>query len=172
MNKGFEVIEAHFLFGFTYDEIDVLIQPEGIIHAMAETIDGTVFSHAASPDMRLPIQVAFLWPERIRAPGGKRINWSEVGSLTFEPPDVETFKCLSLAFEAGRRADTYPAVLNAANEVAVAAFLENKIGFLQIPSIVESVLETHDSTEASLEGVLAADEWGRSRAASMIGATS
>jgi 1-deoxy-D-xylulose-5-phosphate reductoisomerase len=170
MNKGFEVIEAHFLFGFTYDEIDVVIQPEGVIHAMAETMDGSVFAHAAQPDMRLPIQVALLWPDRLAAPGGKRLDWRDVGSLTFKSPNIETFRSLALAFEAGRRGDTYPAVLNAANEVAVAAFLSGKIGFLRIPEIVEEVLEAHGSTEASLEGVLEADEWARHKATANVGA--
>ncbi|MEA2534789.1 MAG: 1-deoxy-D-xylulose-5-phosphate reductoisomerase, partial [Actinomycetota bacterium] len=123
MNKGLEVIEAHFLFGFTYDEIDVVIHPQGTVHALVETVDGAVFVHAAPPDMRLPIQLALAWPDRLGAPGGKRLDWATLGTLTFEPPDTDTFRCLALAYQAARLGDTYPAVLNAANEVAVGAFL-------------------------------------------------
>jgi 1-deoxy-D-xylulose-5-phosphate reductoisomerase len=169
MNKGLEVIEAHFLFGFTYDEIDVLIHPQGVIHAMAEAVDGSFLAYAAHPDMQLPIQLALAWPDRLGIPvGGKRIEWAEIGSVTFEAPDTDTFKCLALAFEAGRRSDTFPAALNAANEIAVQAFIEGRIGFLKIADVVESILEAHESTEASLEGVLEADAWARERAAAVI----
>lgn len=167
MNKGLEVIEAHFLFGFTYDEIDVLIQPQGVIHAMAEAVDGSFFAHAAEPDMRLPIQLALAWPERLGIPAG-RVDWSQIGSITFELPDTDTFRCLELAYEAGRRGDTFPAALNAANEIAVNAFIDGRIGFLKIADIAEAVLEAHESTEASLEGVLEADAWARDRAETVI----
>ncbi|MGH2717767.1 MAG: 1-deoxy-D-xylulose-5-phosphate reductoisomerase [Actinomycetota bacterium] len=169
MNKGLEVIEAHFLFGFTYDEIDVVIHPQSIVHAMVETVDGAVFVHAAPPDMRLPIQLALLWPERIGPPGGKRLDWASIGSLTFEPPDPGTFRCLALAFEAGRKGDTYPAVLNAANEQAVAAFLDGRLSFLAIAEVVEAVLESHQPAAPSLEGVLESDQWARERASAEIG---
>ena len=169
MNKGLEVIEAHFLFGLTYDEIDVVIHPQGIIHALAETVDGALIAHAAEPDMRLPIQVALAWPERIVPPGGKRVDLTTIKSLGFEPPDLNTFTCLRIAYEAGRKGDTYPAVLNAANEIAVQAFLEGKIRFLHIPQIVEAVLEDHTASEASLEGVLEADSWARGVAQLRIG---
>lgn len=170
MNKGLEVIEAHFLFGFTYDEIDVVIHPEGLIHGMVETVDGAVLMHAAPPDMRLPIQVALAWPEKVSRPPSSGIDW--VGrACTFELPDRDAFPCLGLAFEAGRKGDTYPAVLNAANEVAVRAFLEEKIRFMQIPEIVERTLEQHEPIEPRLEGVLEADTWARDVASALVGAS-
>lgn len=172
MNKGLEVIEAHFLFGFTYDEIDVVIHPQGLIHALVEATDGAVFAHAAPPDMRLPIQIALGWPERLSPPGGKRIDLATAWEATFEPPDTETFRCLGLAYEAGRSGDTFPAVLNAANEVAVEAFLAQRIGFLTIPEIVQSVMEEHSPAEASLESVLEQDFWARARAAEIISGSS
>jgi len=170
MNKGLEVIEAHFLFGFTYDEIDVVIHPQGTVHALVETVDGAVFVHAAPPDMRLPIQLALAWPDRLGAPGGKRLDWATLGSLTFEAPDTETFRCLALAYQAARLGDTYPAVLNAANEVAVEAFLAGRLGYLGIPDTVERVLNAHEPISPSLEGVLEADAWARGRASAAIGA--
>lgn len=168
MNKGLEVIEAHFLFGFTYDEIQVVIHPQGLIHAMAETLDGALFAHAAMPDMRLPIQVALAWPDRIAPPEGKRLDLPAAKTLTFEEPDTETFRCLALAYEAGRRGDTYPAVMNAANEVAVRSFIEGRLDFAGIPAVVEGVLEEHEPSGATLEGVLEQDSWARARAEEMI----
>jgi 1-deoxy-D-xylulose-5-phosphate reductoisomerase len=172
MNKGLEVIEAHFLFGFTYDEIDVVIHPQGTVHALVETVDGAVFVHAAPPDMRLPIQLALAWPERLGAPGGKRLDWATLGTLTFEPPDTDTFRCLALAYQAARLGDTYPAVLNAANEVAVGAFLDGRLAYLGIPDVVERVLDAHEPIAPSLEGVLEVDAWARGRAAATISAGS
>ena len=168
MNKGLEVIEAHFLFGFTYDEIDVVIHPQGTVHALVETVDGAVFVHAAPPDMRLPIQLAFAWPERLGAPGGKRLDWATLGTLSFEPPDTETFRCLGLAYQAARLGDTYPAVLNAANEVAVGAFLDGRLAYLGIPDVVERVLDAHVPVAPSLEGVLEVDAWARGEASATI----
>ena len=168
MNKGLEVIEAHFLFGFTYDEIDVVIHPQGAVHALVETVDGAVFVHAAPPDMRLPIQLALAWPERLGAPGGKRIDWATLGTLTFEPPDTDTFRCLALAYQAARLGDTYPAVLNAANEVAVGAFLDGRLAYLGIPDVVERVLDAHEPIAPSLEGVLEVDTWARGQASAAI----
>jgi 1-deoxy-D-xylulose-5-phosphate reductoisomerase len=167
MNKGLEVIEAHFLFGLTYDEIEVVIHPQGVVHALVETIDGSLLAHAAMPDMRLPIQVALLWPDRTAPPGGERLELAGK-ELTFEYPDTETFRCLDLAREAGRLGDTYPAVLNAANEEAVSAFLDGRIGFLQIPELVERVMEEHSPLEPRLEEVLEADGWARLRAVATI----
>jgi len=172
MNKGLEVIEAHFLFGFTYDEIDVVIHPQGTIHALVETVDGAVFVHAAPPDMRLPIQLAFGWPERLGAPGGKRLNWATLGTLSFEPPDTDTFRCLALAYQAARLGDTYPAVLNAANEVAVDAFLRGPLPYLGIPEVVERVLDAHTPVAPSLEGVLEVDAWARQQASATVAARS
>jgi 1-deoxy-D-xylulose-5-phosphate reductoisomerase len=172
MNKGLEVIEAHFLFGFTYDEIDVVIHPQGTVHALVETVDGAVFVHAAPPDMRLPIQLALAWPDRLGAPGGKRLDWATLGTLTFEPPDTDTFRCLGLAYQAARLGDTYPAVLNAANEVAVGAFLDGRLAYLGIPEVVERVLDAHEPIAPSLEGVLEVDAWARERASATIAAGS
>jgi 1-deoxy-D-xylulose-5-phosphate reductoisomerase len=173
MNKGLEVIEAHFLFGLTYDEIDVVIHPQGIFHGLAETLDGAFFAHAAVADMRLPIQLALAWPRRLGAPNGdansRRIDWPGLGAVTFERPDTRTFRCLELAYRAGRAGGTYPAVLNAANEVAVGAFLDRRLRFLDIPAVIERLLEEHDSVDPTLEGVLGADDWARQRAAEVIG---
>jgi 1-deoxy-D-xylulose-5-phosphate reductoisomerase len=171
MNKGLEVIEAHFLFGFTYDEIEVVIHPEGRMHAIIETLDGNAFAHAAVPDMKIPIQVAFGWPERHRSSDGGRIDWSELGQLTFEAPDIKTFRCLGLAYEAGRKGDTYPAVLNAANEVAVQAFLDGLISFDSIPSIVEETLEGHEPLQPRLDEVLEVDAWARTKARGLVEAS-
>ncbi|MGH2767369.1 MAG: 1-deoxy-D-xylulose-5-phosphate reductoisomerase [Actinomycetota bacterium] len=164
MNKGLEVIEAHFLFGFTYDEIEVVIHRQGILHALVEVTDGVVFGHAAVPDMRIPIQLALAWPERLSPPENSRLDLTRLPPLTFEPPDIETFRCLPLAYEAGRRGDTYPAVMNAANEVAVKAFIDGRLSFLGIPEVVEAALEDHHPLMPSLEGVLEADGWARRRA--------
>lgn len=170
MNKGLEVIEAHFLFGLTYDEIEVVIHPQGLVHALVETSDGSVFAHAALPDMRLPIQLALAWPDRLSPPEGNRIDFKAGLEATFEAPDVETFRCLPLAYEAGRRGDTYPAVLNAANEIAVKSFIDGRLDLLGIPAVVERVLEEHDPVEATLDGVLAQDAWARSRSTELISA--
>lgn len=167
MNKGLEVIEAHFLFGLTYDEIQVVIHPQGMVHGMVETTDGGVFAHAAPADMRFPIQLALSWPDRLGAPAG-RIDWTAPQTMTFEPPDLETFPCLALAFDAGRRAGTYPAVLNAANEVAVEAFISDRLDYPGIPWVVESVLGMHRGVEASLDAVLEQDSWARKTAARLI----
>ncbi|MEO7804275.1 MAG: 1-deoxy-D-xylulose-5-phosphate reductoisomerase [Actinomycetota bacterium] len=170
MNKGLEVIEAHFLFGFTYDEIDVVIHPQGMVHAMVEMMDGATFMHSALPDMRLPIQVALCWPDRLAPPSGLRLNWATSDSLSFEAADTRTFPCLQLAYEAGRKGDTYPSALNAANEVAVKAFIEERLKFLEIPGLVERVLEEHEAVPPDLEGVLATDDWARRRANELVGA--
>lgn len=167
MNKGLEVIEAHFLFGFTYDEIEVAIHPQGFIHGMVEMSDGSLLMHAAQPDMRLPIQIALAWPNRLGAPGDLRVERSNL-EWTFEPPDRSTFRCLDLAYEAGRRGDTYPAVLNAANEIAVRSFMDERISFLDIPTVVEKVLELHEPTEPRIEEVLEQDAWARARATRVI----
>lgn len=168
MNKGLEVVEAHFLFGLTYDEIEVVIHPQGIVHAMVELRDGAVIAQAAEPDMRLPVQVALAWPERLSPPGGRRIDWPRLGEIGFEAPDLETFRCLALGYEAGRRGDTYPAVLNAANEVAVGAFIEERLPFLGISEVVERVLEEHVAVDPTLDGVLETDGWARRRAADAV----
>lgn len=167
MNKGLEVIEAHFLFGLTYDEIQVVIHPQGMIHGMVQTMDGCVFAHAAPPDMRLPIQLALSWPDRLGAAAGK-IDWTVPQSMTFEAADTGTFRCLALAYHAGRLGGTYPAVLNAANEVAVEAFIKQELDFLGIPSVVETVVDEHNVCEPNLEAILEQDAWARARARELI----
>jgi 1-deoxy-D-xylulose-5-phosphate reductoisomerase len=141
------------------------------MHAIIETLDGNAFAHAAVPDMKIPIQVALGWPERHRSSDGGRIDWSELGQLTFEAPDIKTFRCLGLAYEAGRKGDTYPAVLNAANEVAVQAFLDGLISFDSIPSIVEETLEGHEPLQPRLDEVLEVDAWARTKARGLVEAS-
>jgi len=139
MNKGLEVIEAHHLFGMSYDQIKVVVHPQSCIHSMVEFADGSVKAHLGATDMRIPIQFAFSQPRRWAAPLPP-VDFTALGRLDFAEPDFETFGCLQLAFDAGRAGGTLPAVLNAANEVAVAAFLGGRCGFLDIERTVESVL--------------------------------
>jgi 1-deoxy-D-xylulose-5-phosphate reductoisomerase len=165
-NKGLEIIEAHHLFGIPYDRIDVVIHPQSIVHGLVEITDGTLFAELGEPDMRAPIRAALTWPERV--PVAAHVDVTALGGLTFESPDAEAFPALAIAREAGRAGGTAPAVFNAANEVAVAAFLDRRIGFLDIPAICERVLEEHDVVRArSLEDLLAADAWARGRAGAM-----
>jgi len=168
MNKGLEVIEAHELFGPTYgigyDDIEVVVHPQSIVHSMVELSDGSTIAQLSEPDMRLPIGYALAWPDRIGTPFG-RLDWSTVRSLEFEPPDLEAFPCLALAYEAGRMGGTAPAVLNAANEEAVAAFLAGRIPWLGIAEVLKSVLSRHDGGRADgVDAVLAADRAGREAA--------
>ncbi|MBN2848755.1 MAG: 1-deoxy-D-xylulose-5-phosphate reductoisomerase [Coriobacteriia bacterium] len=168
MNKGLEVIEAHYLFGIAYDRIRVVVHPQSTVHSMVEYADGSVKAHLGATDMRIPIQYAFSLPERWRSPV-EPVDFVELGRLDFEEPDRETFPCLDLAFEAGRTGMTYPAVLNAANEVAVAAFLAGTAPFLAIPDTVARVLDTHQPVLAdSLEAVEAADAWARTEALRLL----
>ncbi len=142
MNKGLEVIEAHFLFDVDYDAIEVVVHPQSIVHSMVEFVDGSIIAQMGSPDMRLPIAYALNYPERLLA-GGVSTNLVALGCLTFEAVDQESFRCLRLAYEAGRAGGSAPAVLNAANEVAVAAYLSGRIGFADIALVVEEVLHNH-----------------------------
>ena len=162
MNKGLEVIEAHWLFSMPYDHIDVLVHPQSIIHSMVEFIDGSIKAQLSYPDMRLPIQYALSYPERLPNPQLPRIDWSLVKSLDFEPPDYEKFPCLRLAIEAGRQGGTYPAVLCAADEVAVELFLDGRIRFADIAAVIERTLEQHQAVVSpTLEEIEAADNWAR-----------
>lgn len=164
MNKGLEVIEAHELFGASYDQIDVVVHPQSVVHSMAEFTDGSTMAQLSLPDMRLPIGYALAYPERIGTPFG-RIDWGELRRLDFEPPDVETFRCLALAYEAGRVGGTAPAWLNAANEVAVQAFLEGRIAWISIPDVLDEVLSRHDGAMAdSVDAVIDADRGARAAA--------
>jgi len=165
MNKGLEVIEAHWLFAMPIENINVIIHPQSIIHSMVEFADGSLKAQLSYPDMRLPIQYALTYPERLTNPQLPRINWDTIDSLTFEPPDFDTFPCLRLAIDAGERGGTCPAVLCAADEVAVNLFLAQRIRFVDIARCVEQTLEQHQSiAEPDLEEIMAADAWARQKA--------
>jgi len=164
MNKGLEVIEAHELFGVDYDAIDVVVHPQSIVHSMVEMTDGSTIAQLSNPDMRLPIGYALAWPDRIATPFG-RIDWSACDRLDFHAPDRDAFPCLGLAYEAGRQGETAPAVLNAANEEAVAAFLARRIRWIAIPDVLNAVLARHDGGRADgVDAVIAADRRGRDAA--------
>ena len=168
MNKGLEVIEAHFLFGLEYSKIDVVVHPESIVHGLAEFADGSVIAQLAAPDMRLPIQLALAYPDRLSG-GIEPLDWTTLGSLTFEPVDHEAFPALELACRAGRLGATFPAALNAANEVAVQAFLDKRISLTAIAEIVDMVVEEHEpAAVVSLVTLERADAWARKRAAELI----
>jgi 1-deoxy-D-xylulose-5-phosphate reductoisomerase len=141
MNKGLEVIEAHHLFGTPYDRIEVVVHPQSIIHALVTLCDGAALAHLGHPDMRVPISYALHHPERVDVPAMRPLDLAELGSLTFERPDVEAFPCLRLAREAAEAGGTGPCVLNAANEIAVHAFLGGRLGFMGIPAVIESTLD-------------------------------
>jgi 1-deoxy-D-xylulose-5-phosphate reductoisomerase len=164
MNKGLEVIEAHELFGLDYDRIEVVVHPQSIVHSMVELSDGSTIAQLSLPDMRLPIGYALAWPDRIATPFG-RIDWAACGPLEFGAPDHEAFPCLGLAYEAGRRGGTAPALLNAANEEAVGAFLAGRIGWTAIPDVLKSVVSRHDGGVADgVDAVVEADRQGRAAA--------
>ena len=169
MNKGLEVIEAHELFGTDYDQIDVVVHPQSVVHSMAEFTDGTTMAQLSMPDMRLPIGYALAFPDRIGTPFGS-MDWSRAVSLEFSPPDRSTFRCLDLAYAAGRSGGTAPAWLSAANEVAVDAFLDGRLTWPGIAEVVEAALEQWDGTPASsLDAVLGADRAAREVAARLVG---
>lgn len=168
MNKGLEVIEAHELFGVPYDRIDVVVHPQSVVHSMAEFTDGSTIAQLSMPDMRLPIGYALGYPNRIATPFG-RIDWTTLARLDFEPPDTATFRCLPLAYEAGRTGGTAPAWLSAANEVAVEAFLEGRISWHQIADVSSAVLDEHDgATPGTVDDVIAADERARRLARAVV----
>jgi len=167
MNKGLEVIEAHELFGIDFDDIDVVVHPQSIIHGMVEFVDGATIAQMSMPDMRLPIGLALGAPERFPEPFGA-IDWQTLGALTFEPPDLATFRCLALAYAAGRAGGTAPAVLSAANEVAVSAFLDERIGWTTIAEVVAEVLDQGTGNADEIADVLDADRVARGRAAVAI----
>ena len=147
VNKGLEVIEAKWLFGVSVDQIQVVVQPQSIIHSMVEYEDGAVIAQLGTPDMKLPIQYALYYPERRYLPGD-RLDFGTLSQITFEQPDMETFYGLKLAYHAGREGGTLPTVFNAANERAVALFLDRKIRYLQIPEIIQACMEAHKNIEA------------------------
>ena len=164
MNKGLEVIEAHHLFGMPYDRISVVVQPQSAIHSMVEFTDGSVKAHLGTTDMRIPIQYALSYPDRWDAPV-EPLDFTKLGSLEFYPADTDTFRCLALAREAGTRGGTLPCVMNAANEVAVAAFLVGECSYLGIAECVESVMAAHDvQAVESIGQLLEIDGWAREAA--------
>ncbi|MGK2948015.1 MAG: 1-deoxy-D-xylulose-5-phosphate reductoisomerase [Acidimicrobiales bacterium] len=168
MNKGLEVIEAHELFGVDYDRIEVVVHPQSVVHSMVEFTDGTTIGQLSLPTMHLPIAYALAYPERIGTAFG-RIDWATLGRLDFEPPDLTAFPCLGLAFEAGRMGETAPAWLNAANEVAVASFLDGRIRWIAIPDVLSAVLSRHDGGAAdSVDAVIDADRTARAVAEQVI----
>jgi 1-deoxy-D-xylulose-5-phosphate reductoisomerase len=166
MNKGMEIIEAHWLFGVPYPRIEVVIHPQSIIHSMVEFVDGSTKAQMSLPDMRLPIQYALTYPERWEGQFKPVIDFNKQSALTFEEVDLQRFPCLRIAREAAEKGGTYPAVLSAADEVAVDLFLQKKINFPSIPKIVEKTLERHNVVNnPSLEDIIDADSWARGVAA-------
>ncbi len=164
MNKGLEVIEARWLFDAPVEKIDVNIHPQSIIHSMVEYVDGCVIAQLGSPDMKAPIAYALSYPERI-ATGVKPLDLTVFSGLTFFKPDTDKFRCLSLAYRAINEGESMPAVMNAANEIAVEFFLEGRIGFLQIAQVIEETMDAHRSHDLkSIDEVLQADLWGRNMA--------
>jgi len=161
MNKGLEVIEAHELFGTPYDQIEVVVHPQSVVHSMAEFTDGSTIAQLSMPDMRLPIGYALAYPARIATPFG-RIDWGTLGRLDFEAPDTQTFRCLPLAYEAGRVGSTAPAWLSAANEVAVDAFLQGRLRWSQIAEVCDAVLQRYEpGPDATVADIIAADARAR-----------
>ncbi len=171
MNKGLELIEAHLLFDQPWEALDVVVHPQSVVHSLVEFADGSSLAQLSPPDMRLPIQLALAWPDRLPH-AFTACDWTRAQELTFEPVDRSTFRALDLAEAAGRRRGTFPAVLNAANEVAVEAFLAGRTSFLDIAEVAEATLEAWDATDPDvptvLEDVLAADRWARSDATGRI----
>jgi 1-deoxy-D-xylulose-5-phosphate reductoisomerase len=163
MNKGLEVIEAHELFEVAFDQIDVVVHPQSIVHSMVEFVDGATIAQLSQPDMRLPIGLALAAPNRLPEAYGA-IDWSQLHELTFEVPDRDTFRCLALAYEAGHTGGTAPAILSAANEVAVEAFLSRQLGWSEIPAIVEETLSAGAGNADEVADVLDADHRARERA--------
>lgn len=164
MNKGLEVIEAKHLFALDYDQIEVIIHPQSIVHSLVRYCDGTLFAHLGPADMRIPIQYALSWPERWEL-DSQVLDLAALGHLDFEPPDLERFPCLALAWQAGRAGGTYPAVLNAADEVAVEYFLHGRLPLTAISRIVAEVLEKHQPVmDLNLEKILDAEAWARRQA--------
>jgi 1-deoxy-D-xylulose-5-phosphate reductoisomerase len=163
MNKGLELIEAHFLFALPASKLAVVVHPQSIVHCLVTYEDGTTLAHLSAPDMRTPIAHALAWPRRISSPS-RKLDLAAVAQLTFEAPDHDRFRCLKLALECLDRGCMSPTILNAANEIAVEAFLNGRIGFLDIARVVETTLDecTDSNVEAqSLDGVLATDARAR-----------
>jgi 1-deoxy-D-xylulose-5-phosphate reductoisomerase len=170
VNKGLEVIEAHWLFDLPYDAIDVVVHPQSVVHSMVEFVDGSTIAQASPPDMHLPIALAMRWPDRV-AGAAAAIDWTQAAAWTFEPLDDAAFPAVQLARDVGRRGGTAPAVFNAANEEAVAAFVVGRLPFLGIVDTVAQVVGEHDATgEPDVAEVLEAERWARVRARELVGA--
>jgi 1-deoxy-D-xylulose-5-phosphate reductoisomerase len=168
MNKGLELIEACLLFAVPPGSVEVVVHPQSIVHSLVEYLDGSVLAQLGNPDMRTPIAHALGWPERIES-GVESLNLMRIGRLEFEAPDLKRFPCLRLAREAAEQGESAPAVLNAANEVAVEAFLQRQLAFAEIPVVIDAVLRRHRPTAIeSLDDVLAADTWAREQARSLL----
>ena len=168
MNKGLEIIEAHWLFGLPYDQIDVIVHPQSVVHSLVEFVDGGQIAQLGVPDMRVPIQYALTYPERMRL-STHRLDLAEIGVLHFEQPDTKRFPALRLAREAGIAGRTYPTVLSAADEEAVEAFLGGNLRFVDIPAVVELVMEKHQPADVTLESIGEADRWARIAASDAVG---
>jgi 1-deoxy-D-xylulose-5-phosphate reductoisomerase len=169
VNKGLELIEAHWLFGIPYEAIDVVVHPQSVVHSMVEFVDGSTVAQASPPDMHLPIALAMSWPERV-PDAARPVDWSRTASWEFEPLDPVAFPAVQLARDVGAAGGTAPAVLNAANEEAVAAFLEGRLPFLGIVDTVAAVVTEHPPEPAlSVEAVLEAERWARARARELVG---
>lgn len=168
-NKGLEVIEAHWLFGVDYDDIEVIVQPQSLIHSMVEYDDGSIMAQIGNPDMRLPIQFALTYPERLPSPSHEYVNWRDIASIIIEKPDLEVFRSLKMAYEAGKRGGTAGTAFNAANEEAIRAFIAGRISFLSIYDVVEKTLSRFISHEIrSYEDIMEADREARQLAGQEI----
>ncbi len=174
VNKGLELVEAHLLFDLPMDRIEAVVHPQSIVHSMVEFVDGSTIAQVSPPDMRLPIQLALGWPQRLDR-AFVAMDWTTPTTLTFEPVDHEAFPALGLVVAAGRAGGTHPAVCNAANEVAVGAFLDDRIAWLDIPRVIEAAMEAHDATDPppprDVADVLDADAWARRHARQQVAAT-
>jgi 1-deoxy-D-xylulose-5-phosphate reductoisomerase len=169
MNKGLEVIEAHELFGVGYDAIDVVVHPQSVVHSMVEYTDGSTIAQLSMPDMRLPIGYALGYPSRIATPFGA-IDWAATGRLDFMPADTDTFRCLALAYAAGRAGGTAPAFMSACNEIVVEAFLAGDVPWLQIADTIEAVMDSYSPTSPrDVDDILEADRQGRAAVRRRLG---
>ncbi|MFH1478970.1 MAG: 1-deoxy-D-xylulose-5-phosphate reductoisomerase [Candidatus Omnitrophota bacterium] len=172
MNKGLEIIEAHHLFDVPSSSIEVLVHPEAVIHSMVEFCDGSILAQLGNCDMRLPIQYALTYPDRLSS-NVQKLNFSKLPSINFYKPDIKRFPCLELAYSAARHGKTYPCVLNASNEIAVREFLKNKIRFMDIPRAIEKVLSLHKSVnDPGLNNILESDNWAKEKTKEILGAFS
>ena len=170
VNKGLEVIEAHLLFGVGFDDIDVVVHPQSIVHSMVEFVDGSTIAQASPPDMRLPISLGLDWPHRVDGVGAP-LDWTRASAWTFEPLDDDAFPAVALAKHVGRAGRTYPAVFNAANEQAVDAFHDGAIGFLDIVDTIAEVVDRHDAPpRLTRESLAEAERWARAEADRLIAA--